>query len=68
MKNYRVNLIRSERAITREKLEHPAIEKLIGDFETIEEAIIAYNDINIGMEVEKQLINLNTNEVIETTY
>jgi len=68
MKNYRVNQIRSKRAIEREKLEHPSIENFIGDFDTIEEAKKVYNKTQTGMEIDKEILNLKTNEVIETTY
>lgn len=68
MKNYRVSQIRSQRAVEREKLEHPAYEKHIGDFATLEEAMEAYKSTKIGMEVDKEIVNIETGEVIETTY
>lgn len=68
MKNYRVSQIRSQVAVEREKLEHPAYEKHIGDFSTLEEAKEAYRQTQTGIEVDKELTNIETGEVIETTY
>lgn len=66
--NYQVNQIRSKRATEREKLEAHTIEKHIGDYATIEEAQGVYNETQTGMEVEKELINIETGQIIETTY
>ena len=72
MKTYRVNLIRSERACTREGLEPKATEVHIGDFDTLEEAKEAYDNTETGTEVDKVLLLLddenNISEEIETTY
>ena len=65
---YRVNQIRSKRATERENLEVGTVEKFIGDFETLEEAKEVYSQTATGMEVDKEIINLETGEVIETTY
>jgi len=65
---YRVNQIRSKRATERENLEVGTVEKVIGDFETLEEAKEVYSQTATGMEVDKEIINLETGEVIETTY
>lgn len=79
MKNsnrYIVNLIRSQRATEREGLEPRTIEKNVGDFDTLEEAQNVYNDLSIGMEVDKELVLIEVSdenhiiyeEVIKTTY
>lgn len=65
---YRVNQIRSKRATERENLEVGIVEKVIGDFETLEEAKEVYSQTATGMEVDKEIFNLETGEVIETTY
>lgn len=65
---YRVNQIRSKRATERENLEVGTVEKVIGDFETLEEAKEVYSQTATGMEVDKEIINLEIGEVIETTY
>ena len=65
---YRVNQIRSKRATERENLEVGTVEKFIGDFETLEEAKEVYSQTATGMEVDKEIINLEIGEVIETTY
>lgn len=65
---YRVNQIRSKRATERENLEVGTVEKFIGDFETLEEAKEVYSQTATGMEVDKEIVNLETGEVIETTY
>lgn len=65
---YRVNQIRSKRATERENLEVGTVEKVIGDFETLEEAKEVYSQTATGMEVDKEIVNLETGEVIETTY
>ena len=41
---YRVTIIRSQRANEREGYEHPCVEKQVGVFETLEEAIAHAND------------------------
>ena len=72
MKTYRVNKIRSERACEREKLEPKAFESHIGDYETLEEAKMAYENTSIGTETDKILLFIdeenNTENEIETTY
>lgn len=72
MKAFRVNQIRSQRAVQREGLEEKAIEKHIGDFPTKEEAIDVYNSTATGMEVDKQLLFIddenNICEELATTY
>jgi len=65
---YRVNQIRSKRATERENLEVGTVEKFIGDFETLEEAKEVYSQTATGMEVDKEIVNVETGEVIETTY
>lgn len=65
---YRVQQIRSKRATEREKLEPRTIEKVIGDFDSLEAAKEAYSEIKTGMEVDKELIELDTDKIIETTY
>jgi hypothetical protein len=69
---YRVNQIRSQRAVEREGLEEKAIEKHIGDYATKEEAMEVYNATSTGMEIDKQLLFIdeekNICEEIETTY
>lgn len=65
---FRVNQIRSKRATERENLEVGTVEKFIGDFETLEEAKEVYSQTATGMEVDKEIVNLETGEVIETTY
>ena len=65
---FRVNQIRSKRATERENLEVGTVEKFIGDFETLEEAKEVYSQTATGMEVDKEIINLETGGVIETTY
>lgn len=69
---YRVNQIRSQRAVERENLQEKAIEKHIGDYATLEEATEVYNSTQIGAEVDKQLLfideNNNIEKELETTY
>lgn len=71
---YRVNQIRSQRAVEREKLEHPTLERHVGDYDTIEEAEQVYNQTNTGIETEKELLKVTEGkmsdevETIETTY
>lgn len=73
---YIVNLIRSQRATEREGLEPRTLESNKGDFDTLEEAQEVYNNLSIGMEVDKELVLLEVNddmhvvyeEIIETTY
>ena len=52
---YRVNELRSEMACTRENLEPKSINRHLGDFETMEEAVEVYNQI-AGIEVAAQLL------------
>lgn len=72
MKFFRVNQIRSERACLRENLEPKAFEKHIGDFQTKEEAMAAYEATATGMEVDKIIFFIdeenNINEEVVTTY
>lgn len=65
---YRVNQIRSNRAVQREKLDPRTIEKHVGDFETIEQALRAYDNTSTGMETGKEIVVIETDEVILTTY
>lgn len=71
---YRVNQIRSQRAVEREGLAERTIEKHIGDFETKEEAMEVYEATGTGMEVDKELVLITNDgmsdncETILTTY
>lgn len=71
---YRVNQIRSQRAVEREGLDEHTIEKHIGDFETKEEAMEVYEATGTGMEVDKELVLITNDgmsdncETILTTY
>lgn len=73
MKLYRVNIIRSQRAVIREKLEHPVVEERILDTYMYEEAYEVYSNQSTGMETAKELISIDKEnneevEVIETNY
>ena len=80
LSTYRVSTIRSQRAVEREKLEHPSIESNIGDYPTLEEAKAAYDKVSTGTEVDKELTAIydltdddgkfisNFSETILTTY
>lgn len=69
---YRVNQIRSQRAVEREGLNEKEIEAVVGDYPTLKQAMKAYDATATSMEMDKQLLfideaNLITRE-IATTY
>lgn len=61
---YRINLIRSKRACEREGIEPKMVDKHIGDFEDLSEAMQVYESLRIGMEVDKQLLYINEDDQI----
>ena len=77
---FRVVSINSLRADENEGEEYPTVTKVVGDFNTIEEAVNAYSDLGNGMEVEKEIWELSEikddngnwisdhNEVLASTY
>lgn len=70
--NYRVTLIRSERATLREKLEYPAITEVVITSPSYIEAKALYDQLNTGSEIDKELHAFNESEgfnvLIESTY
>lgn len=65
---YRVRTIRSKTACEREGYEYPHIEENLVDTNSLDEALDAYNSAKIGAEVDKEMINLDTDEVLMSTY
>lgn len=62
---YQVNQIRSQKAIERENLQDN-FEKHIGNFLIKEDAIDAYNNTSIGVEVSKQILFIDEEKNICT--
>lgn len=69
---YRVNQIRSQRAVEREGLNGKEIEAVVGDYPTLKQAMKAYDATATSMEMDKQLLFIDEANMIEreiaTTY
>jgi hypothetical protein len=69
---YRVNQIRSQRAVEREGLDEKEIEAVVGDYPTLKQAMKAYDATTTSMEMDKQLLFIDEANMVEreiaTTY
>ena len=62
---YRVNQIRSQRAVEREGLHEKEIEAIVGDYPTLKQAMQAYDATATSMEMDKQLLFIDEANMIE---
>lgn len=63
-KHYRVQTVRSERAIEREGLDPDQVEEVIGDFFTLAEAVEVFQTTKSGTEIDKQIVFTSENVTI----